>query len=480
MSKILLYLMIILLYINYLYCIVVLPIDTLPRENYKLLYNINSPKDIMDEENRKIFFTTFEIGDPVQKVPLLIKPKTDYYLITSVFPVKNAAVNDNFKNFNFSDNFFTEYDFYNENKSNSYILNWCRESEYYEAEEYCSANDTILIYEDINMKNKNLKNINFALMRNVVDNITGEIGLNLYDEVGRFYNTFLGILKANNLIKDYNWYFDFNSNKDEKGKLIIGSLPHEDYPNLYSEDEILFTKSSQLNRHTYMEMTFDDVYIINDKEKIYFSEKAELRYDTNIFVGDRKYEKYLLNQIDYLLKENKCFNDSIRDFDYYYNFTFYYCLNEKEIKDKIYKIITPIYFCSNDFNNTFEIKNNDIIFEKGNYIYIGMIFYDIISKWSLGKIFTLKHKFVFNQDNKVIGFYKKLEKGKNEKKNSKDYKLLIIIIIVIVLSIILVTIGIIIGKLLYKARKKRANELCDIYDYSSKEDRENECTLTFY
>ena len=58
-------------------------------------------------------------------------------------------------------------------------------------------------------------------------------------------------------------------------------MPHEDYPNLYSEDEILFTKSSQLNRHTYMEMAFDDVYIINGKEKLYFSEKAELRYDTN-------------------------------------------------------------------------------------------------------------------------------------------------------------------------------------------------------
>ena len=101
-----------------------------------------------------------------------------------------------------------------------------------------------------------------------------------------------------------------------------------------------------------------------------------------------------------------------------------------------------------------------------------MIFYDIISKWSLGKIFTLKHKFIFNQDNKVIGFYKKL-------KTEKDYKLLIIIIIISVLSIILVIIGIIIGKILFKSRKKRANELLDIYDYSSKEDRENECTLNY-
>ena len=458
---------------NYIYCIIVLPIDTLPRENYKLLYDINSQKDIMDQENRKMYFTTFEIGNPIQRVPLLIKPKTDYYLITSVFPVKNTTINNNLKNFNFTDNFFTKYDFYNENKSNSYILNWCRESEYYEAEEYCSANDSILIYEDINMVKKNFKNINFALMRNVVDNITGEIGLNLYDEVGRFYNTFLGILKANNLIKNYNWYFDFKSYKDQKGKLIIGSLPHEDYPNLYSEDEILYTKSSPLNRHTYMEMEFDDVYIFNDNEKLYFYKKVELRYDTNIFIGDREYEKYLLSKIDYLIKENKCFNDSIRDFDYYFNFNFYYCLNEKNIKEKIYKIITPIYFYSNDFNNTFEINNNDLIFEKGNYIYIGMLFYNIVTKWSLGKIFTLKHKFIFNQDNKKIGFYKKLKTKEN---NSIDYKLIIIIIVLIVLGIILVVLGIVIGKILYKERKKRANELLDEYNYDINEEIEGGCT----
>ena len=133
MLKISLYLIIMLLYMNYIYCIIVLPIDTLPRENYKLLYDINSQKDIMDQENRKIYFTTFEIGNPIQRVPLLIKPKTDYYLITSVFPVKNTTIDNNLKNFNFTDNFFTKYDFYNENKSNSYILNWCRESESYEA-----------------------------------------------------------------------------------------------------------------------------------------------------------------------------------------------------------------------------------------------------------------------------------------------------------------------------------------------------------
>ena len=133
-----------LLYINYLYCLIVLPLDTLPRENYCLFYDINSPRDIMDQENKKSFFTTFEIGSPIQKVPLIIKPKTNFYLITSVHPVINTTIDKNYKKFNFSKHFFETYDFYNENKSETAIINWCRENEYYNAEECCSVNDGIL------------------------------------------------------------------------------------------------------------------------------------------------------------------------------------------------------------------------------------------------------------------------------------------------------------------------------------------------
>ena len=460
-----------LLYINYLYCLIVLPLDTLPRENYCLFYDINSPRDIMDQENKKSFFTTFEIGSPIQKVPLIIKPKTNFYLITSVHPVINTTIDKNYKKFNFSKHFFETYDFYNENKSETAIINWCRENEYYNAEECCSVNDGILMYKNINLEDKNIININFELMRNVEDNITGEIGLNIYDEVGRFYNTFLGILKTNNLINNYNWYFDFDNWNDEKGKLVIGSLPHEDYPNLYSEDDLLFTGSNTLSRLSYMEMKFDKVYIIEKDVYIsYYNENAELRYDSNIIIGDYSYGKYLLGKIDYLLKSEKCFNDTIRDLEYYNNLSFYYCLNEKDIKNKLYEVIIPIHFYSNNFNKTFEITNTDVLFEKGDYIYIGILFNDITRKWSLGKVFTLKYKFIFNQENKKIGFYNGHKKEKNNK--NKNYGTLLKILICIILSIILVFLGIKFGKILNKSRKKRANELLDEYDYSER-DNEN-------
>ena len=467
MSKEFLFLSNTLFLIHYFYCTIVLPIETLPRENYKLTYEINSTKDIMDQENRNSFFTIFEMGVPVQKVPLIIKPKTNFYTITSFNSVPNTTMPEITK-FNLSENFFKTYDFYDEKKSNSHTLNWCRESEFYIAEECCSVNDTILFYHSINMKNKTEHNIYFELMRNVQDNITGEIGLNLYDPHRRVYNTFLGVMKMNNLISNYYWYFDFDSWNDTKGKIVIGSLPHEDYPYFYSEKNLFFTNSNPSTRLTYMEMKFDKIYIINNDTKIYFCNEAEFRYDSKIIIGDHEYEKYLLKQIDALIKEKKCFNDTIRDFDYFSIMNFYYCKNDKEIKKKLEEIITQIYFYSNDFNYTFEINKDEILREKDEYIYIQMLFNDITRKWSLGKAFSLKYKFVFNQDLGQIGFYKK----KEEENSIKNLIVLLQAGVIILLCAFLIFLGIQIGKILKKTRKKRANELSDEYDYNSESKKE--------
>ena len=463
-------------YINYINSKIVLAIDYLPRENFQEKFSPNSPQDIMDQGNRNTLYTTFEIGSPLQRVPLIINPNKNFYVITSVNPAPNSTI-QKCKKFNFSENFFEKYDFYNETKSRSAIINWCRESEYYYAEECCSVNDTITFYEDNDMKQKILKNIPFEMMRNVEDNITGEIGLNIYDEVGRSYNTFLGILKTNKLIKDYYWYFDYDSVDNPNGSLVIGSLPHEDYPNLYSENDLLFTKSNQLTRTSFMEMKFDKIYVIdsNNNNTISFYDNVELKYDSKIIIADYQYEKYLKSKIDYLIKDGKCINDSVRDFEYYQNMSFYYCKNENDIKKQLYEIITPIYFYSNDFNKTFEIKSKELLLEKDGYIYIQMLFHHIIKKWSLGTIFSLKYKFVFNQDRKQIGCYTKL---KEEKIEPKNYSFILKVGVFIVLAIIILFLGIVIGRYLYKSRKKRANELSDDeYDYSLNDNVNNKCNI---
>ena len=90
---------IVLTFINHIFSKIVLPIQLLPRENYRLIYPQNSPSDIIDNENRKTFYTIFQIGNPIQRVPLLIKPTSDKYLITNISNVNNNSIY--FKKYNF-------------------------------------------------------------------------------------------------------------------------------------------------------------------------------------------------------------------------------------------------------------------------------------------------------------------------------------------------------------------------------------------
>jgi hypothetical protein len=360
-----------------------------------------------------------------------------------------------------------EYDYYSEAKSISSRLNWCRECEYFPLDECCSLNDNIIFYEDLNFNNKTV-NINFQSMTDIEDNITGEIGLNLYDFVGRLYNTFLGILNRSGLIDNFNWYFDLNSLNDQEGKLIIGSLPHEDYPSSFLKENLFFTNSLILTRRELMQMKFTKIYSIdNYKEQNITNEfynVVELSYDSNIISCDSKYKSYLYKKLNDLLQANICFNETIREFDFFRNYSFFYCKNQNDIKNKLNEIIKPIYFHSDDFNYTFEIKPNEIIKEKGDYIYIQIIFDAVSSRWTLGKIFTTKYKFVFNQMNKQIGFYNKKDSNNNSYDNNK---IIWITSAIIALGGVLILLGYFIGKYLNKARKKRANELLDDFEYIS-------------
>ena len=214
-------------FINNVLSRIVLPLKFLPRNNYKLLYPINSSYDLIDKENRQSFYIVFEMGKPNQNVPMILKPKSNFFILTNICSnFTNITFDDFSTKYNFSKDFMDKYDYYCSAKSDTSVLNYCRDSEYYYADEYCSFNDYIMLFEDFNMKNKRA-NINFETVEKMVDNITGEIGLNVYNRDGRSYDSFLGVLRANKLIDNYNWYFEFNSSDKKEANLIIGSLPHE-------------------------------------------------------------------------------------------------------------------------------------------------------------------------------------------------------------------------------------------------------------
>ena len=201
--------------------------------------------------------------------------------------------------------------------------------------------------------------------------------------------------------------------------------------------------------YVYWDMYFDEIYIKNATDKIKFitnKEKAELNTESNLIIGNKDYKNYLLTILNEFMKE-KCFNDTFKGydemFDYYTNITFYYCKNDKNVKDKLDKSISTIYFNSIDLKTTFGI---------------------------LGKQIALKYKFIFNPDTKNIYYYPSMSKSEPEKTNYLK------IILICALLVIVCVIGVIIGKLLYgKSKKRRANELKDDnYEYFPEENKDKD------
>ena len=468
--------------IKIIYCFIVLPLDTLPRENYKDQYDINSPKYIINNEYKEIFFTELEIGTPIQKIPLILKTEASSFIVTSINSKENCTSYQYRDNFNFSQNFFKEnnYEFFNENKSESYILNNCDYPKIYEAEELCNSNETFLFYTDKNLKNKvEAPKLYFELMRNVEDNITGEIGLNLYDRNYWTFNSFLGILKTRNIIENYNWFFDFDSYDSKKGKLVIGALPHQIYPENYKSDDMQNGKATFQSLVIYWRIQFNKIYIKENKNKgniKYFNDTLiEFKFDSNAILGTPEYENYILNIFSQYLNEKKCFNDTILDYKLYSNkLKFFYCKNDNKLKKDLYSLLPDLYFYSNEINYTFEIKNNDLWKITNDYIYYKVLFGTQNNKiWSLGKIISLKYKFIFNPESKQILFYNKYYNKKGNTSSNNNYYIYFIKIgIIILLSCLLVFLGIKIGKMIYGIkRKKRANELVDDYDYMLDENK---------
>ena len=464
---------------------IILPLYTLPRENYIKKYSNDSLKEIFDNEFKTNFYTFLEIGTPSQKIPLLINIETNSLAISSCYPKYNDTTSNKFRIYNFTNDFLKQYHFFDETKSGTFLpLNYTLEA-YYKAYYASSSNESISFYKDIHLEDKKLENnITFHLIKNVEDNITGEIGLNIYDPNYENFNSFLKVLRTHELIDNYNWYFDFDSPWSKDGKLIIGSLPHEDYKNRYSDDDLVYVECSANYFVIYWEMEFDKIYSNNltyktnsidvksdNDGKAYFENKVEFKFDSNLIFGTIKYEKYLSFILNDLIEGKKCFNDTMIGDSEYSKFKFYYCKNEKSIKDKLYNIIPIIYFYSYKFNHTLELTTDEILKEKGGYIYILILFDGVSSKWKLGNIFSLKYKFVFNPDTKQIGLYKNIKNANNI--DSKDYSFIFKIILIIVLSLLLILLGFILGKKIYGLkRKKRANELNDDYDYASNENDE--------
>ena len=438
---------------------VVFPLE-ITKGNY--IENNNTHSKIIENYYFRNIYTIIEIGTPPQKIPLFINSKETDYVIN------NFLCNDQ--------NLDLSYNYFNENNSKTYKTEGCKEAVniFDEIETICLSNDTFILYKDVNLQQKiNFDNFYFKLMKNEENDIPGQIGLGLFGKTFQ-ENNFLKILNNYNLIKQYYWYFDFDSWNNTNGKLIIGALPHEISPEKYSEDDLIYSNIYIDSSERDWKFDFDKIYIINNMNNSnninLFFKQIEFVFDMDLIIGTTELESNLIYYIFNNFNINKnYFNETFRA-NKYSSFRFYYF--SLELKDILYELISGIKIFSSELNYTFEVTKDELFTIKDNYIYLNILFPILIQKqqtyFIIGKVITLKYPFIFNSDLKQLGLYRKINDKRKTSQNSNNQ--IIIIIVIIVASIILVIIGIIIGKKINGSnRKKRANELTDDYEYVSED-----------
>ena len=271
--------------------------------------------------------------------------------------------------------------------------------------------------------------------------------------------SFIDTFKKNGNIKGYQWTLKYNSN--DEGLLVLGDTPLEYDPN-YKNKKFFEHKASAAIMGDNFGLRFNN--IIFNNENIGSSINGIFFYECNVILVNN-YFFYNISNIFFkpYLDNNKC---EIKAEPLQY---IYIQCHGNNFTDNDIKSFPTLYLKSVDMNYTFELNHEDLFSKEKDGEIIFKIVFDLhYDGMKFGKPFLKKYPFTIDNNKFTISLYveeKIEEKGTN-------YTAVIILSIV---SFCLLALVIYFGyKLLTKKgkEKKRANELDEDYDYTSKKDSE--------
>ena len=448
-----------LLNIKFNFSIVVIPFKTFEL-NEPTNYTVQS---ILESWRQNILYTNVSIGTPPQKITLIIDSKS---YITSLFQhMCDIPISS-----------------YNSSKSGTFNI---RQSiTYYPMVKASIIDETIYFYNDLKMSKMRAYNL-FKLIYS--DNkkedqsymyeyhnftcINVGLKLNYNRELEKNINLIVQL--AQNFKESYDFTFKYTS--DDVGKVIIGAEPHVYDPDTYSEKDYRTIGAEDIDLQDYRDwhLTFDEIYFpYKDKisgnimnKKLNETKKIRIKFDLGIIYGSTDYKKMIKEYFfDNLVNNEKC-SEKINGLE-----TMYYC--DKNKAENIIKNEFPtLYFKMNQFDKIFELNYKDLFREKNGNLYFLIIFSETPQNYfEIGKIFLKKYTFTFNKDSKTIGYYLKTKDSNNSDPDGLFFTKASFIIIVVFVLIVFSVFGFFVGKNFYdKMRKRRMNELDDIYDYKPQE-----------
>ena len=263
--------------------------------------------------------------------------------------------------------------------------------------------------------------------------------------------------KKQKLISSYNWFIEYDSQNNDKGKIILGAKPHEYNIDKYKEEnEKVMNAPKRDDNKIYWDIIVNEIYVgKNKKYPIEQNYRCSLEPSLGVIIGSDGYKNFIYKYLFHkLIDEGKCFESN----DILDKYIIFYC--KKEIKQYLKDSdFNNISFLHRYFGKIFELNYDDLFEEVGNYIYFKVFFSTKdYQMWIFGKPFLKKYLFSYNLDGRTISFY---DNEQEENKNEKS-KMIVIIIVIIILLIICSVLGFILGKIYYENKKKKsATELLE-------------------
>ena len=319
-----------------------------------------------------------------------------------------------------------------------------------------------------------------------------EIGLNYKSY---YYNwkdkSLLNSLISNNYIKNENWFINFfnktnynnenennNENSDEDEGILVFGVEATDFFGIKNNNKKIVSCQGINQKYDYKNnwsIIFKEVKqrtLKGDNKDILIQNDLQgaINYNYNAIVGNNHYMDIITNTFFLTYLTTGDCKKQLANNKFYFFVCNSYSLSFNQIKENF----PSLYFKQNDFDYTFVLTAEDLFIQIGDQIFFLIVFNknNPTSSFLLGNIFLKKYFFSFDNELKIIKFYKE-----NKIKGDDDYfhepaalhwynstKIFLILIIMIVFFSIF---AFYFGKRIYQRRKLKAYELDENFDYNS-------------